>query len=147
MTSFKDQTWQNRVGTLGDIAEAKFEETSPVSFERYGLNRPAVSLRLLPLQIRHTPDYLTSHGLVEVQGLGRSQVCHMKLDKLDALKAWNKIFPVDLFWYDSHHERTCQISLKRFIKLTKTVEVKSFPEGHKYYAVPAESVWESATAP
>jgi len=142
--SFKDQSWQNRVNTLGDIAESKYEETAKVSFERYGLNRPAVSLRLLPLMIRHTPDYLTSHGLVEVQGFGRSQLCHMKLDKLDALKQWNKVFPVDLFWYDSLNDRTCQIPLKDFIKLIKNAQIKTFPEGHEYYAVPAESVWESA---
>lgn len=93
------------MGTMGDTAEAIFEDVYPEGFARYGLSRPPVKVGELPAKFRFTPDYLTSKGLVEVQGFGRDQTVKLKLDKFSALGQWHADWRVDLFLWDSHKKR------------------------------------------
>jgi hypothetical protein len=98
--TFKDEKWEQREQTLGDPAEQAFENWSnhySLPFERYGLLRPNVAMVRLPVEIRYTPDYVTEYGFVEVQGCGMDGLVKFKHDKLEALKWWDRIYPVT-FW-------------------------------------------------
>ncbi len=139
--TFSKEPFQRRLQTMGDIAERAFEETCQSKYTRYGLNRPPINMGSLSPKIRYTPDYLMSNHLVEVQGLGSDQVFKLKIEKLDALTWWNKAHPVIMFVYDSKNKRTAYIEYKNLKRLCKNADVRSFPEGKEYYAVPAELIW------
>ena len=111
---FANQPFNKRIEGMGDLAEGVFEEWCGVNYVRFGLNRPPLAMWKLPLRIRHTPDYLTSDYLVEVQGFGRKQVVHMK----------QLMFPI-----------------KKLRPLVDKAEVRKFPEGNEYYAINAGEVW------
>lgn len=140
--SFRDRDWDSRVTHLGDQAEGVFERTYPQGFVRFGLNRPPISLKDVPPFIRYTPDYLTSKGLVEVQGFGRDATFKLKTEKLHALTIWHEFFRVDLFVYDSHQKRYGWIRLpevREHIERGKA-QVKQFTEGKLYFAIPATTL-------
>ncbi|HCV02915.1 MAG TPA: hypothetical protein DG048_09740 [Pseudoalteromonas sp.] len=139
--SFKDKPFETRFKAMGDIAETAFEERYGANFVRFGLNRPPLKMSALPPVIRYTPDYLTSNAFVEVQGLGGDQMFKLKLDKLEALSFWNNIHPVLLYVYDSHKDRDNTLDWKRLTSLCQEAKIDTFPEGKKYYAVPATLIW------
>jgi hypothetical protein len=141
METFRLKTFDERIKTMGDIAEQKFEEHAAVQFVRYGLNRPKINMAHLPPEIRHTPDYLTTQGLVEVQGLGKDQILKVKHEKLEALQWWSKVHPLYLFIYDSYRERTYMMPFKELNKKCIMSETNYFPEGKPYYAMPSSLIW------
>ena len=141
--SFADKPFGVRIQTMGDIAERKFEEESAVKWVRYGLC-PPINMAMLPPQLRYTPDYLTSQGLIEVQGLGQDQILKVKHDKLEALRWWSRVHPVFMFIYDSHKDRYSMLSLKDLTKRCKLSETKEFPEGKPYFAIKSSLIWEDA---
>ncbi len=142
--TFRDQAWSNREGKLGDQAEAVFEEQCEellgCNCVRYGLSRPPINVSKLPLMVRYTPDFLTVRGFVEVQGFGRDQLLKLKYDKFDALMAWNEIFDVMLFVYDSANQRSTLLTMADLITLMEhdAVEERVFVEGKRYAAIPAD---------
>ena len=141
-SQFADQSFSKRLNNMGDLAEGVFEEWCGTNFARYGLNRPPIAMWKLPAKIRYTPDYITSDYLVEVQGFGRKQVVHMKLDKWDALLWWNHTTrPVRLFLLDSHKNRELMFPIIELTPLVEAAEVRKFPEGNEYYAIDAGGVW------
>ena len=141
-SQFADQSFSKRLNNMGDLAEGVFEEWCGTNFARYGLNRPPIAMWKLPAKIRYTPDYITSDYLVEVQGFGRKQVVHMKLDKWDALLWWNHTtMPVRLFLHDSHKNRELMFPIIELTPLVEAAEVRKFPEGNEYYAIDAGEVW------
>jgi|TARA_R110002051_G_scaffold46642_4_gene93222 hypothetical protein len=139
---FADQPFNKRIEGMGDLAEGVFEGWCGVNYVRYGLNRPPLAMWKLPLRIRHTPDYLTSDYLVEVQGFGRKQIVQMKLDKWKSLLWWDRnVMPVRLFLHDSHNDRQLMFPIKKLRPLIDNAEVRKFPEGNEYYALSAGEVW------
>lgn len=142
--SFKDQGWQARYQGMGDLAEGEFErvmeEERRLGFTRYGLDRPPIQVHKLPKRIRYTPDYLTTHTFVEVQGFGQDQIVKLKLDKYDALRWWNVLHPVELFLFDSANVRWTFVKLDAVTELLEgeDVQIRKFSEGNRYYAFPAE---------
>ena len=141
-SQFANQSFNKRLGNMGDLAEGVFEEWCGTNFVRFGLNRPPIAMWKLPARIRYTPDYLTSDYLIEVQGFGRKQIVHMKLDKWQALLWWDRnVMPVRLFLHDSHHDRQLMFPIKVLRPLVDKAEVRKFPEGNEYYAVDAGEVW------
>lgn len=100
---------------MGDEAESVFESVYPQGFARYGLNRPPILLAQVPAFVRYTPDYITSKGLIEVQGFGRDQTFKLKNDKYEALNSWNSMFRVDLFVWDTTNSRYGYLRLQDFI--------------------------------
>ena len=143
--SFSGQSWENRFGILGDIAEGVFEEVAPLGTSlRYGFNRPPFSLARTPDFIKHTPDYVTGTGhLVEVMGCGRDGIVKLKLVKWGALRTWNRVTGdndiVVLFLWNS---RTSEWSLVQWDELQQLVTqarragVKAFDDGNEYLAIP-----------
>ena len=144
--SFKDQGFAKRLQGMGDIAEGAFEERYPEKFVRYGLNRPPIKMSALPPIVRYTPDYLTSNAFVEVQGLGGDQIFKLKIDKLESLSYWNTMHPVLMYVYDSHNNRDVVLEWDALTRLTLKSKIDSFPEGKKYYAIPAELLWSNGEA-
>ena len=144
--SFKDQSFSKRLQGMGDIAESAFEERYGEKYVRYGLNRPPIKMSALPPVVRYTPDYLTSNNFVEVQGLGADQVFKLKIDKLESLSYWNTMHPVLLYVYDSHNNRDVVLDWETLTKLTVKANIDSFPEGKKYYAIPAGLLWGNGKA-
>tara|TARA_R100001463_G_scaffold4829_1_gene17233 strand:- start:1714 stop:2154 length:441 start_codon:yes stop_codon:yes gene_type:complete len=141
MEQFKDRAFEHRFKLMGDLAEQAFETSWKKGFVRYGLNRPPLKMSSLPLEIRHTPDYLTSSHLVEVQGIGKDQKLKLKLDKWKALDWWNMVHPLLFFIYDSFNDRVTMLEWETLTNLCKDAEIETFKEGKKYYAVPATLIW------
>lgn len=139
--SFKDRPFETRFKAMGDIAETAFEENFTSNFVRFGLNRPPLKMSSLPPVIRYTPDYLSSNHLIEVQGLGADQIFKLKLDKLEALSFWNNIHPVLMYVYDSSKKRDALLNWEELTSYCQDAPIDSFPEGKKYYAVPAVLIW------
>lgn len=137
--SFRHQTFARRFDVMGDEAEGVFEETYQEGWVRFGLNRPPINLANVPRFIRHAPDYLTSKGLVEVQGFGRDQTFKLKHEKLFALQDWHAKFRVDLFVWDSHNKRYGWLRLNDLCaELDDIAEFAQFPEGKPYLAIMAD---------
>ena len=138
---FKDLDFSERLNRMGDEAETKFEELAPWPYARYGLNRPPFRLDKVPTQICYTPDYLTENYLVEVQGFGRSQEVHMKLDKLNSLAWWHEQMEVLLFLHDSFFARQTLLSCPTVRDVCLQSKTQCCPEGKEYYAIPADIAW------
>lgn len=133
MAQFRDQSWEQRFAALGDEAERVFCEVYPKGKARYGLDRPPIQLHKVPAKIRYTPDFITSDGLIEVQGLGRDRQFKLKNDKLAALHEWNRDFAVSMFVWDNVDRRWAIISLERLDDaLMFEGEGDHFPEGKPY---------------
>ena len=137
--TFRDRPFHERFQAMGDQAEAVFEEwatnVANRGFERYGLDRPAVSMARLPRFICYTPDYLMSSKLVEVQGCGRDQTFKFKHDKLEVLGEWSQIHPVELFVFDSTNNRSFLAPLEDVMAAAVADEFESgtFPDNQKQY--------------
>lgn len=145
--AFKDKAWSARFAAMGDEAEGVFEQVltdAHVGFARYGLNRPPLRMGMIPARIRYTPDYLMSAKLVEVQGVGQDGIVKLKLDKWGALHWWNDVHPVELFIWDSHHQRYGFIQLLHLDEMVADghVSLDRFPEGKTYFAFSVADIWE-----
>lgn len=138
--SFRDRPFSERFEKLGDEAESIFESVYSHGFVKYGLSRPPINLATVPEFIRYTPDYLTSKGLVEVQGFGRDQTFKLKEDKYGALCDWHywAEVRVDLFVWDSWNREYGWIRLLDLT--TEDAEIRHFPEGKPYYAWQAKDL-------
>lgn len=131
--SFKDQKFASRFNAMGDEAEGVFEAAASTNFQRYGLNRPPISMALLPPMVRYTPDYLMHDRLVEVQGTGRDRTCKLKIDKFQALLQWDLYFPTNLFVWDNVAKAHSEFRITEFP--VELAEMGAFPEGKPYFAV------------
>jgi hypothetical protein len=99
---------------MGAPAEQAFEEWAEgegVNYIRWGLDKPPLAVQLLPIRIRHAPDYLTTKCFVECQGVGVDQRVKLKVEKYVSLHYWGGLHPVDLFVWDSKNERHALVHL------------------------------------
>jgi hypothetical protein len=141
--AFKDGTWAQRQGTLGDPAEKKLLEVHPTNLVRWGLDRPPLQVGKLPKRIRYAPDFLASDVFIECQGVGRDQVIKLKWEKLSCLYFWDQVHPVQLFFWDSHRKRHTYVPLRVIGDLVNEVaELGHFHEGVAFFALPASVVFE-----
>lgn len=149
--TYSEQQWHIREATLGDIAEGSFErhcETADYPFERYGLNRPLVDMRLVPAFVRYSPDYLVEIDgeclLMEVQGCGRDQTFKFKDDKIDALLDWDYTAGrVHVWLWDEIGQRHWTLPIHRLCDLLDKHGVQgSFPEGKPYWSLKTEHLDE-----
>ena len=151
MTQFHEQSCAAREGTLGDTAEAIFEETYPLKWVRYGLNRPPLKMSSLSELVRTTPDYLTSDGFVEVKGLGRDQRLKIKQSSLTAMKHWDLMMPLRIFIWDSHKKRSTTVPLNFIEQLINTPDActhdwfdQNTSSPKAYWGVPADLIFQGA---
>ena len=137
---FRNQSWGRRFAELGDKAEGVFEKVTTEPFIRSGLNRPDFTNKLLgqlPSRERHRPDYLTPTGYVEVKGFGREQTARLKVDEIDCLKWWQTLFPVSVFFYDSHKKEHATVPLDEIAQAINDGRalLDHYPEGKAYFAI------------
>lgn len=144
MTQFRNRNFDDRLkkGGMGDLAEGVFEQVYPKAWDRMGFNRPKTPMQGMAPFIRYTPDYMTYHGPVEVQGFGNDQTAKIKVDKLQALREWDSIQETRLFLFDSKNNRWAMLTIEQVLDLVEDdlVVIDSFPEGKQFYAIPASLV-------
>lgn len=138
--AFHEQGFQSRYHKMGDEAEAQFEAEYENGWERFGLSRPNLSVSMLPMMVRHAPDYITSHGFVEVVGVGRDRILKMKVDKAIALQQWHCIFNVRLYVWDSKRKRSMTLDWDQFWPTLPTYPIELFSEGKPYWAVQVDGL-------
>lgn len=146
---FKDQDFHHRFTVMGDPAEnacTEWLDSIGRNWVRYGLNRPPISMGMLSPIIRCTPDLLTSHSLIECKGLGQDQLLKLKDEVINALQQWHDMMPVEVFIYDSHHNRHTIMPLQRVVEIVNNhdeVYPDRFPDNHKlYYNIPAHILFD-----
>ena len=148
---YRDKPFNQRLSSMGDMAEARFEEISPLGKAvRFGWNRPSVTMTHMAEKIRHTPDYYAQIGyLVECAGLGRDGIYKLKLTKYEALKSWNKDQPVMLFLWNSSTSEWALLdwaTLKRYVAKAKRNGIEAFEnDGNEYY--PIQWAWIEGALP
>lgn len=139
--TYSNQPWNQRVGTLGDIAEGIFEQVAPLgSMIPYGLRRPPFRVKNLNSFQRNTPDYLTANGeFVEVMGCGRDGVVKLKLEKWEAQKQWAKQGPLRFFLWNSNTQEWAMVSSADMAKLVTKGKrkdgVQEFQDGNQYVGI------------
>ncbi len=151
MGAFRDQSWSNRYTAMGDAAEGQcvaWLDAHDRGWVRYGLDRPPLRMSMLPEFIRHTPDFLTSHSLVECKGFGRDQLGKIKLADWASLISWHKLHPVELFFYDQHNERCIVVPFDKLHQVLahrdKRIQKDQFNDDppKPYWAFPADLLAE-----
>jgi hypothetical protein len=137
--SFHKQDFSARLGTMGDVAEAVFDQVYPKS-HKLGLNRPPFSMAGMALALRYTPDRMLRDGFWEVMGCGKDRLLKLKVEKLDALFMWSVLAPVNLFVYDQKaHEFYDAPMLDWFAAAKVHGEPNVFEnDGKEFYALHVE---------
>lgn len=139
--TYRNQPFKQRLSTMGDISEARFEEIAPLGKAvRFGWNRPSVTMTHMSEKLRHTPDYYAQIGyLVECAGLGRDGIYKLKLSKHEALKLWNKDQPVMLFLWNSSTSEWVLLDWKQITSLVRKAKAKGVEafenDGNEYYPI------------
>lgn len=128
---------------MGDQAEQAFENVYDGGFVRFGLNRPPVAVQQLPTMIRYTPDYLTSSGFVEVQGVGRDRIVKLKIEKAFALQQWHAIFNLRLFVWDSKRSQHHFFEWDQLWTVLPSMPVGHFSEGKPYWELNIDAVGDA----
>lgn len=142
MEQFHQRDFAHRFGAMGDEAESRFEETYKGGFVRFGLNRPPVQMSKLPPLIRYSPDYLTSQGFVECQGVGKDRQLKVKVEKGLALQQWHSLFAVRFFIWDSMLKKSTILDWPTLWNQLPNMPLNQFPEGKAYWSVDVDThVW------
>ena len=135
---FYEQPFSSRFAKMGDQAEAIFDLIHPKNHE-LGLNRPPFGMAGMSAVMRYVPDRMTRDAFVEVMGFGRGQALKVKHEKFDALQAWATIGPVELFIYDSHHQRYWEGPLDAWTWAFQDAEEGVYPDnGKTFVSLPAD---------
>lgn len=148
--AFHELSYHKRYALMGAPAEGTFEAVAPLGkFERFGWDKPAVSLTRMTAMLRHLPDYYSGGFLVEAVGLGKDGQLKLKVGKMQALKKWNDIQPVSFFVWNSHHKRWLLIEWDAmaavFNDARKRYGLHKFHDGPSYVAIPWASLVKAAT--
>lgn len=144
LLSFRNQSFANRHETMGDIAEAVFDDVYDEQVHDFGLNRfwkngKRLYMNDMSVAMRYMPDRMTKDRIFEVMGFGRDQTLKVKFEKLQALRRWVAIGPVWLFIYDSANERYWEFTLEALDHaILQHGAAAAFPEGKEYWGIKAE---------
>ena len=147
--AYRDQSFEARYATLGDIAEGVYQEVTPLgSTTRFGFRRPeGLRFSMLPEILRHMPDFVTPTHLVEVVGLGRDGILKsIKTTKYEALKVWSKIAKLTglmglvVFVWNSFEHQFLVVSWENIVKEVSYSKrkhgVQKFEsDGNEYYSL------------
>lgn len=139
--AFHQQSFQNRLATMGDIAEGEFDRVYEGKVHNFGLNRVWVNgdnlyMNDMTVPMRYMPDRMTRDKIFEVMGCGRDQTLKLKVEKIQALQAWDDIGPTWLFVYDSSNHRYWEAPINLWVQAVGFYgELRTFPEGKEYWAL------------
>lgn len=157
--AYRDQSFEARYATLGDIAEGVYQEVTPLgSTTRFGFRRPeGLRFSMLPEILRHMPDFVTPTHLVEVVGLGRDGILKsIKTSKYEALKVWSKIAKLTglmglvVFVWNSFEHQFLVVSWENIVKEVSYSKrkhgVQKFEsDGNEYYQLEWDRLKEAAS--
>ena len=139
--AYRDQSVNKRFSRMGDEAEGIYEQELPVGTSvRFGWNRNA-SFRFMENSIRHMPDYYANSGyLVEVMGGSGNLLRALKVTKWEALKEWNKMQPVSVFFWNSKFKQWAYVEwdeMKQIVRKAKAeYGIRAFEnDGNEYYTL------------
>src|SRR5688500_12749587 len=148
--SYSSQSFSNRFGMLGDMAEAAFEKFCIINdfmYERRGWDRPNLN-RFYDIHptARAEPDFvletLKSLLYVDCKGTGQPFV-KIKQESLDHLAHWNTWLPVYFFVWNSKTKMYGWLKYTATITMCETLPPKQFDNDKKiYYEVPVPR-WQS----
>ena len=147
--SFSKGSWAQRVGTLGDTAEAAFDNLYP-AHHKSGLNRPPMKVGDIDPTLRNIPDRMLYGAFVEVLGFGRDQTAKFKLEKLIAQLRWSAFKPVWYFLWDSTNERHWIADIEVWwFAMIREGQYGAFDDGNEYIGLhvskfPAEAAQVAA---
>ena len=153
MSFYKAPFWR-RFEIMGDWSEAAVIahcKNSEYKYAPFGFNRPDISMRKLPLLLRHTPDFIVegfikeTQVFVEAKGLGRDNLIKIKQEDLEVLTDWDKILPIYFSLYHSTKQKiSFGISLKQMESICGISPSDLFPDNKKlYYKVSVKNFqWE-----
>lgn len=137
MTDYKDQPFNTRFSTMGDVAETAYEEwaeSHDIRFDRFGHNRPRSNMFKWPAFIRYAPDYITHDRLVEVKGCGRDRLAKIKAENLQAMREWGEWMPVSVFLWNSAIQEHAFFDIDhKFMNWVSTLTSNRFPDNDKIY--------------
>jgi hypothetical protein len=151
--AYRNQSWGQRFGTLGDPAENVYLQTRPLgATTEWGFHRPnGIAVSKLPPNLAHTPDFITATHGVEVVGLGRDGILKgIKVEKWEGLKVWQKLSKIlglsggiMFFVWNSAVKEYVVVPFAAMSKLVKrsVVEfgIQEFPiDSVQYYPIPYE---------
>ena len=140
-TAFHKQSFNTRLGTMGDPAELACDKVYAYRTHKLGLDRVwqnGVGLFMAQMtpQMRYTPDRMVIDRFVECMGIGRDGTLKIKHEKIKALHYWADIGPTDLFVFDQTKNTYYQADIADWYEACVVDgEVKAFPEGKQYYAL------------
>jgi len=132
---FHERPFVQRWGQMGDAAEQAFLEQHP-NAHRTGLDRTALNVRRMDDNQRYAPDYMIEDGYYEVMGYASrgNNVLKLKMDKLEALRAWEAIGPVYLWVRDSSTGNVTCAPIRQWAKqCAQHAERKFFPDNNRPY--------------
>ena len=153
---FNKKSFSDRYGTMGDWAEAVYEEVRPFGKTvRFGWRRPkGVAMKYMPPIFRHMPDFYTDSGyLVEVMGLGKDSVLKsLKEEKWEALKVWQALArkagtEIFFFIWNSYEEKYAALpydKMKQLVAAARRKGMGEFDDGNKYFPIAWEDIIELA---
>lgn len=140
MKDFNKQSFDNRYAYLGDTAEAAFDRVHP-KHHKLGLNRPKFGLRGVDANIRYTPDRLLPSAFVEVMAIGHDNTLKLKHEKLEALKAWQRLADTDLFVYHKPRNVYWQAPVRAWSrKFTSHGVDNIFDDGKTFIALTTDNI-------
>lgn len=144
--SFANRPWVERLAKMGDESEGEFQRWATIErikVVRFGYDRPPFNVGKQHLWVKARPDFESEDAWYEVKGVGRDQLLKLRFDKLEALRFWQLMKPLGvIIWvWDSHNKRSTFVDLPTLENVLKDCEIEAFPEGHRYYAVPAERIF------
>lgn len=157
--AYRDQPFNQRFATMGDVAEGVYLAVSPLgNTTRFGFRRPkGMKFSSIPERYRHMPDFITATYLVEVMGLGRDGILKsMKESKYEALKWWNKVakegglLGVVVFVWNSSKEQFITLAWSSIVEEVnyskRKYGVQSFEsDGNTYYRLDWDRLVQKAT--
>lgn len=139
MSSFADKSFEERLLTMGDIAQTAFEKyatENDVRFAKYGFDRPPFTrFWRLPTFVRATPDYVCeakTHFFVEVKG-ARGRYLKIKHESMDALEPWNAYMTVWFFVFRDDIQSYHIISYRNLLDVCEQSPTKLFIQDKKPY--------------
>lgn len=139
--SFHNQSFNNRLATMGDPAEEACDKVYEYKTHDLGLNRVwknGVGLYMVEMTaaMRYTPDRMVRDRNIECMGIGRDRTLKIKHEKIAALRCWEQVGPIDLFVFDKPNETYYQASIETWYNACiNHADEEAFHDGKTYYGL------------
>jgi hypothetical protein len=132
--SYYEQDFGARFAKMGDEAEQAYLTCVNPKAILSGLNRPALDVRKMPLNMRSAPDVTDLTWYAECIGVGRDGIVKIRWEKFEALHAWTCIAPIKIFVWSSAKKAWWLVDLADFEKACHVHGTPDrFPDNNKWF--------------